>query len=177
LGVPQADILCALGPVLALGRPIIDMGGIFMDKFNFWQKWLFGLGLYLCFFGLVLCFFSNSSLMDFAFNNQIDPTFWDKNELPDNAMRFRGWIYGVLGAVISGWGVLISFIAHFPFKKKEKWAWDSLLSAAIIWFLSDTTISIYYEVGFNVIFNCALFILVVLPLAFTKMHFQKQGSS
>lgn len=32
-------------------------------------------------------------------------------------------------------------------------------------------ISAYYEVGFNVLFNCALFVLMVLPLGLTKRYF------
>jgi hypothetical protein len=73
-------------------------------NFNFWQKWLLIIGIYLVVFGLFLTFFSQSSLMDFLFNKQIDPIFWVNAELPENAWKFQGWIYGVLGAVIAGWG-------------------------------------------------------------------------
>lgn len=91
-----------------------------MDKFSFWQKWLLIFGIYLSVFGLVLVFFSKSALIDFIFNNQIDPVFWEKDTLQGNIINFRSWIYGVLGSVIAGWGVFIAFIAHYPFKEKQK---------------------------------------------------------
>ena len=54
-----------------------------MRNFNFWQKWLLIVGIYLVVFGLFLTFFSQSSLMDFLFNKQIDPNFWANAELPE----------------------------------------------------------------------------------------------
>ena len=35
-------------------------------------------------------------------------------------------------------------------------------------------ISAYYEVGFNVLFHCALFVLMVLPLGVTNRYFLQQ---
>jgi hypothetical protein len=37
-------------------------------------------------------------------------------ELPESTLKFQGWIYGVLGAAIAGWGTLIAFWALYPFK-------------------------------------------------------------
>ncbi len=147
-----------------------------MDSFSFWQKWLFGFGLYLIVFGLVLSFFSHTTLMDYVFNNQIDPVFWGLAELPENAEKFQAWIYGVLGAVISGWGVVISFIAYYPFKAKERWAWNCIGSGFIFWFVIDTVISIYYHAGFNVFINITFLLFVLLPLFFTRKHFIKKNA-
>ena len=146
-----------------------------MDSFSFWQKWLFGFGIYLIVFGLLLSFFSHSNLMNYIFNNQIDPAFWGLEELPENAERFQAWIYGVLGAVISGWGIFISFIAYYPFKAKEKWAWNCIGAGFIVWFLIDTAISLNYNVGFNVIINITFLLFILLPLLFTRKHFIKRN--
>jgi len=147
-----------------------------MSSFNFWQKWLFGFGLYLTAFGLLLSFFGHSTLMNFVFNNQIDPVFWGLTRLPDNTERFQAWIYGVLGAVISGWGILISFIAYYPFKAKERWAWNCIATGLIVWFIIDTVISVYYHVGFNVFINIVFLLFVLLPLLFTRKHFIKSNT-
>ena len=143
-----------------------------MGNFNFWQKWLFGFGIYLVFFGLILTFFSQSTLMNYVFNNQIDPTFWGA-ELPESAKKFQAWIYGVLGAVICGWGIFLSFIAHYPFKAKESWSWYCIGIGFVVWFVVDTFITIYYQVGFNIIVNITFLIFILLPLIFTKKYFDQ----
>ena len=98
-----------------------------MKTFGFWQKWLLFVGLYLVAFGLYLAFFSQSNIMNFLFNNNINPYFGNDSMLPENVMKFQAWIYGVLGAVIAGWGTLIAFWAHYPFKTREIWAWNGWL--------------------------------------------------
>jgi hypothetical protein len=144
-----------------------------LKTFGFWQKWLLFVGLYLIAFGLYLAFFSQSNIMNFLFNNNIDPYFWDDTMLPENAIKFQAWIYGVLGAVIAGWGTLIVFWAHYPFKTREIWAWNGLASATAIWYISDTAISAIYGVMFNIVFNTIMLLLLGLPLIFTKKAFIK----
>ncbi|MBM4422436.1 MAG: hypothetical protein FJ030_03460 [Chloroflexi bacterium] len=139
-------------------------------NFFFWQKWLFVLGLIVALFGLALAFANHTPLFDFLFNNQIDPTFWP-GSVPEEAAAFRRWVYGVLGATVSGWGVFIAFIAHYPFQRKEVWAWNCIAIGMTIWFVSDTAISLYFGVGFNAMFNAALFFAALLPLLFTRKHF------
>ncbi len=142
-----------------------------MGSFNFWQKWLFGFGIYLIFFGFVLSFFGHSAFMDYLFNDQIDPIFWTQMELPENAKKFQAWVYGVLGSVIVGWGILIAFIAHYPFKAKERWAYNCIFIGFIVWFMIDTSLSIYYHVGFNVWVNIIFILFALLPLIFTRKYF------
>ena len=147
-----------------------------MGSFSFWRKWLFGFGLYLVAFGIMLSFFSHSTLMNYVFNNQIDPTFWGATELPESAKIFQAWVYGVLGAVISGWGVFISYIAYYPFKEKELWAWNCIAVSFAVWFVIDTAISINHNVGFNVLINVVFFLSALLPLLFTRRHFVKRNA-
>lgn len=142
-----------------------------MGSFNFWQKWLLAVGIYLVAFGLVLAFFNQTRLMDLAFNDQIDPVFWGTDGIPENAAHFQAWVYGVLGATVSGWGIFLAFLAHYPFKAREKWAWNCIAFGIGTWFVVDTAISAYYGVTFNVVFNTALLLLVGLPLLFTRKGF------
>ena len=144
-----------------------------MNTFKFWQKWLLIVGIYLVVFGLYLTFFNQSSVMNFLFNRQIDPNFWETTELPKNALKFQGWIYGVLGAVIAGWGTLIAFWAYYPFKSCEMWAWNGLALGTAIWYCADTAISVIYGVTFNVVFNTVMLLLLATPLLFTRKYFTK----
>ena len=82
-------------------------------------------------------------------------------------------LYGVLGATISGWGIFMIFIAHFPFRERQPWAWNCFAAGLTIWFIFDTTLSALHHVLFNVAFNTVLLLLVALPLAFTRKHFSK----
>ncbi|GBE57691.1 hypothetical protein BMS3Abin01_00612 [bacterium BMS3Abin01] len=150
------------------------MMNIMNQYFNFWQKWLLAVGIYLVAFGLVLAFFNQSRLMDVIFNQQIDPVFWGGNSIPENAADFQAWIYGVLGATVAGWGVFLAFLAHYPFRAREKWAWNCIAIGIGGWFVVDTAISAYYHVTFNVAFNAALLLLVGLPLLFTRKDFSRQ---
>ena len=142
-----------------------------MTKFMFWQKWLTGLSIYLAVFGIVMAVFPQSALMDRVFNDQIDPQFWQSGILPQSAQRFQAWIYGVLGATVAGWGVLLAFIAFYPFKARQRWAWNGLTAAFGIWFVVDTAISAFYGVGFNVVFNTLLLLAAAIPLVLTRRSF------
>jgi len=144
-----------------------------LNNFNFWQKWLFIVGIYLVVFGLYLAFFSQSTIIDYLFNSNIDPYFWGTTGLTENMLRFQGWIYGVLGAVIAGWGTLIAFWALYPFKTRKKWAWNGLVSATAVWYISDTAISLHYGIIFNAVFNTIMLFLLAAPLVFTRKYFTK----
>ena len=142
-----------------------------MDRFDFWWKWLVGVTLYLSVFGLVLAIFPQARIMDILFNNQIDPVFWPGGLLPEAAESFQSWIYGVLGSVVAGWGIFMFFVVRYPFKAKEKWAWNCMAVAFTLWFVVDTILSATHNAWFNVVFNTILWLLIVIPLLFTRKQF------
>ena len=141
-----------------------------MAGFVLWQKWLLIVGVIIAIFGVMLALFSQTVLFAF-FNQQINPIFWGTVDLPANAQAFQPWIYGVLGAVMAGWGIFTTFIVHYPFKRKEKWAWTCLASGVLAWFVIDTFISLSFKVYFNAAFNAVLLIGIMLPLVFSRKYF------
>jgi len=141
-----------------------------MTRFLFWQRWLAAVGLILVLFGLVLAFWGQGWLMGLALNSRIDPVFWPGG-LPEEARRFQGFIYGVLGGTISGWGVMIVFLAARPFRERQRWARNCLALGIGLWYLVDTSLSAHYRVFFNVGFNTLLLALVMVPLAATRREF------
>jgi len=46
------------------------------------------------------------------FNRQINPVFWQTPDAPEFVAAFQAWVYGVLGATMSGWGICLAFMAH-----------------------------------------------------------------
>lgn len=142
-----------------------------MISFPFWQRWLFVVGLMVSVFGIAMALLSGTQLFD-LFNRQIDPAFWGVNAVDNAARQFQHWLYGVWGATIAGWGIILSFIAYYPFSKRVRWARNSLIIALAIWFVLDTSLSIFYKVYFNAAFNTVLLILAGLPVVFTWEEFK-----
>ncbi len=143
-----------------------------VTNFTFWQRWLFLLGIVVAAFGIGMALLNGTAVFDLL-DKQINPVFWDQEPLPEPAEAFQGFIYGVLGATMAGWGVFIAFIAHHPFRKRERWAWNCLLAGMLVWYIVDTLISINAQVYFNAAFNTALLLLVGLPLVFSRKHFER----
>ena len=141
-----------------------------MQNFSFWQRWLFVVGLGIAVFGILMAFLSGTPIFD-LFNRQIDPAFWGTEASLESIKPFQQWIYGIWGATIAGWGVFVTFIAYYPFRNKEKWAWNCLVLGLLVWFVLDTVLSIFHKVYFNVAFNTTLLILAGLPAIFTRKEF------
>lgn len=141
-----------------------------MQNFTFWQRWLLGVCAIMALFGVLMAFLSATPLFE-VFNRQIDPAFWGAGDVDEPARQFQHWMYGVWGATIAGWGVMLAGIVHYPFRKKEKWAWNCLALGLLVWYMLDTGLSVFYGVYFNVLFNTALLILAGLPVLFTRKEF------
>ena len=141
-----------------------------MKRFLFWQRWLFVFSLIVIVFGLGMALLNRTPLFA-IFDSQVNPAFWKTNSLSPEVDAFQGWAYGVMGATMAGWGVFLAFIVHYPFNHKERWAWNAFMLGLSLWYLTDTTISLYFGVVFNAIFNTVIFILALLPLLFTRQEF------
>lgn len=121
-------------------------------------------------FGLVIAFLNSTPLFE-IFDRQINPVFWGSTNLAEEAERFQSWVYSVLGATVAGWGITLFFIARCPFQTKQKWAWMCIITAMLVWYMADTTLSLHFGVIINAIINTCLFMLVVLPLIMTYKQF------
>jgi hypothetical protein len=141
-----------------------------MKSFSFWQRWLFVFSLIVVIFGLGMATLNRTPLFA-IFDSQVNPVFWGTDFLPAGVVPFQGWIYGVLGATMAGWGVFLAFVARYPFRNRERWAWNALLMGLSLWYLTDTALSLSFGVVFNAIFNTAIFILAIVPLIFTRQEF------
>lgn len=141
-----------------------------MASFSFWQRWLFVVGIVVSVFGVMMALLSGTLLFD-LFNRQIDPAFWGTNAVDSATKQFQQWLYGVWGATIAGWGIVLTYIAQYPFSNKERWAWNCLVFGLLVWFVLDTSLSVFYKVYFNAAFNTTLLILAGLPVVFTRKDF------
>jgi len=115
----------------------------------------------------------NQPFVDFIYFNKVNPVFWNNKIPTEEIILFQKWIYGVLGAVVFGWGIFLAFIAYYPFKNKEKWSWNCIAFGILLWFLVDSSISIYFNVIINAVFNTVFLLLIGLPVAFTRKYFKQ----
>lgn len=145
-----------------------------MKNFLFWQRWLFITSLCVMLFGLFMALGNSTRLYDAAVNKFYDPVFWKAGPVPDDARAFQQWVYGAWGGTLAGWSVIIAFIAGNPFKRKERWAWTGLTAMLFAWYLLDTAVSLFHGVIVNVVLNTVVGLALLLPLVFTRKHFQNR---
>jgi len=143
-----------------------------MRDFNFWQLWLSVFSWIVVIFGVGMALLNRTPLFA-LFDAQVNPAFWGPGAVPVGVDGFQGWIYGVLGAAMAGWGVFLVFMARYPFQRRERWAWNCILWGLLLWYVLDTGISFYSGVLFNAFFNTAILILGLLPLYFTRRGFRE----
>jgi len=61
-------------------------------------------------------------------------------------------VYGVLGAVMVGWMVVLHGLVRGPVRRREYWAWQLTTRSVIVWFVLDSTISAFF-IPRNVVLN------------------------
>lgn len=142
-----------------------------MNRFLFWQQWLFYSSLLFALFGIVFALYGNNPFF-IHYNNALADIFWQREHIPANAEKFRAFIWGSLGGTIACCYVLLAFIAMYPFRKKEKWAYLATAVAFGTWIVIDSAVSVYYGVNFQVyLTNTFSFIVKALPLIITWKDF------
>lgn len=142
-----------------------------MGSFSFWRAWLVAVSWAFVVFGLALAFFNQTTLFNALFNDRVNPAFWPGSAIPPEARTFQQWVYGVLGAVLAGWSIFMAFLAQHALPLKQLWAWRCFVLGIVVWFLVDTSLSVYFGVGFNVLFNVLVLLAVGVPPGVVRKEF------
>jgi len=137
-----------------------------MSYYRIWCYWLLVVSIFIIVFGAIMALLNTTIVFSF-FNAQINPVFWGPNPVPLPTQAFQAWVYGAWGATVMGWGITMIFIAWFPFRRRERWAWICVIVSVTFWYLLDTSISLWFGVTINVLLNTTILILVLIPLIFT----------
>jgi hypothetical protein len=142
-----------------------------MDRFIFWQRWLFITSIVFALFGIVFAFWGNNPLFE-VYTRALSQNFYGTDRFPASAEPFRDFAYGPIGGCILCCYVLLAYIAWYPFRRKEKWAWWATFFAFAGWVVLDSAACIRHGFYFQVYFINAFSILMkALPLAFTWRDF------
>lgn len=141
-------------------------------SFNFWQKWLVVINIIFIIFGFLVAFAGDSLLFEMH-NTQTKAIFFHGQELSTEAQQLKQFLFGIIGGTMAGFHLMMVYIALYPFKKKEKWAYNSLLYGLLIWFFIDSGLSIYHGAIHNVyLVNIVALLGIGIPLLFTWKDFR-----
>jgi hypothetical protein len=142
-----------------------------MNRFIFWQRWLFITSILFAAFGVVFALYGDNPLFQ-PYNHQLAKTFFGTDEFPKYAGPFCAFVYGPVGGCIACCYILLAYIAWYPFRQKERWAWWATVFAFSAWAILDSTAAIRYGLYFHVyIINVFSILVKALPLAFTWRYF------
>ena len=160
-------------------RKTTQKTGLVMKKqtrstyFLFWQQWLFYSSLAFALSGLAFAVFGNA-LLFVPYNKMLAQVFWHTTEFPPEADRFRAFIYAPLGATIACCYILLAFIARYPFKDKQRWARNAIITAFSFWVLVDSVACIYFGVYPQLyLINAFSITIKVLPIICTWKNFSQ----
>lgn len=132
-----------------------------------WRTWLTVVGIGLAVFGTGMALLARTPLFE-PLHRLIDPAFWSAGPPDPGSVEFRAWAYGVWGATLAGWGIVVAFLAREAFGRAEPWAWRALALGTGLWFVLDTSVSAVHGVGANVVINVVVLAVVAVPLAATR---------
>ena len=68
-------------------------------------------------------------------------------------LAYQDFIYGLIGAMTVGWGLLLFFVAWKPFGNREAWAWWAIVISVDVWFVIDTWVALSFGAPVLVIAN------------------------
>ncbi|MEO0558744.1 MAG: hypothetical protein AAF170_11245 [Bacteroidota bacterium] len=140
--------------------------------FLFWQRWLLIASIFFSAFGVVVAVFPNAFFLT-MWTDAIASTFHGGSE-PEAAAHFRAFVMGPLGGTIAGSYLLQAFVAAIPFARREAWAWWASLSAMLLWFGVDSSLSLLHGAAFNVwMINLMPLLVFLPPLVATRRAFAR----
>jgi len=76
--------------------------------------------------------------------------------------------YMVLGAVLSGWVLLMLLIVRGPLRDGLPWARKYLIWSLSLWFILDTSMSLVLGYPTHALFNISFAVALGIPLALIK---------
>jgi hypothetical protein len=79
-------------------------------------------------------------------------------------------LYGVLGAVLIGWMLLLLAVVLGPLRRRERWAWNAVTLSMTLWFLIDTTFSLLIGSPAHAVFNVPFAVAIGVPMAAIRMR-------
>jgi len=134
---------------------------------TFWRRWMMVVTLSMVMMGLVMVFVPTvfQPLQASYYNNYFDYNAY--STISDEDYRFQIFLYGVSGAVLASWALVMFFLVRFPLSQGHKWAWFAIALSLIVWFIGDGYASIATGFVVHVALNLSMLIMIGIPLLAT----------
>ncbi len=102
---------------------------------------------------------------------------WELPELPSDAQRAFAFMAVPLGATTAGYFVLVHMIVRRAFPRREPWAYWTVATALLTWFVIDSAFSLAHGATFNIwLVNVPCLAVMGLPLAAMRRAFGRPGA-
>ena len=140
------------------------------------------MGKWILYLKVVSLFFAAQGLL-WAFIGSFDPfgmydslmaeAFFGKPNLPAPAERVFRFILAPFGTTTAGYFLLQYYITSYGFARQEKWAYKAICNAFLLWFVLDTTLSLFHQAYFNIwMANIPALVLMAPVLIGTRKYFR-----
>lgn len=131
---------------------------------KFWIRWMIVVLAGMVVMGLMIIFtpFVNATLGSIYYNVYFDYDAYAV--ISDGDLRFQTFLYGVMGAVLASWSLLMLSLVIFPIRQGQKWAWYAMIASIILWFIGDGYASVVTGFPIHAAINLSMLITLGIPL-------------
>lgn len=131
-------------------------------RFYHWVKYLKTLSLFFSVQGFLWAVWGSFDPLG-IYDSLMAKAFFNRDLLPVEAARVLRFILVPFGATTGGYFILQYYIAANAFARREKWSYQAIFLAFMLWFIVDTTLSLYLRAYFNVLLANLPALLLMLP--------------
>lgn len=132
---------------------------------KFWTRWMLVVTVSMVIMGLMLVFLPSvfQPLQGAYYNNYFDYDAY--SVISEGDLRFQTFLFGVSGAVLASWALVMFFLVLYPLRQGQKWAWFAIISSMLLWFIGDSYVSIATGFAIHAALNLSIFVMLGIPLA------------
>ncbi len=141
------------------------------SRFLLWWRWLVVATWIVLIFGLSMVVLPGPTQELFNYIYLSSPS--GAPMFPESAIAYIKFISAVLGAVMSGWSIVLLCVLHGPFRRRQMEGWRTISASLAAWFILDTGFSLYSGFWQNAVLNVLMLVIFALPLAATYSIFKE----
>jgi hypothetical protein len=144
----------------------------------FWSRWIAFLSLLLILYGLAMAFapqMMNVTLVGpLLFHSEVLRSAFA--QLAEPELTFLNVLNGLLGAVTVGYAILIGGIALEPFRRGERWAWNTIAASVTAWAILEGYVKLAHGLGVGSLAHLGLLVAFGIPLLATYRYFHPSAT-
>ena len=142
---------------------------------RFWDGWLITVTAGIIAFSVSLV--ALPQLSQTLFDNLFARQLATHQPLEPSAADYVRFVYGVLGAVMIGWMVSLLFLIAGPFRERTRFGWCAVTFSVLVWFVIDSSFSIWVGFWENAAFNTGFLFLFAPPIIATGRSCLAEGTA